>query len=129
MSNYFDNQTNWSWNVSDGKVTVTTQHDQPTPHSHTLDVTNVPIGEMADHTGEIMGDAHRTASHDYATTESNEQEAYEEAPSHSFSDLETGAEEQSETQSLSYDDLMSESESGAEADNSQSEDSEMGMDM
>lgn len=65
MSNYFDNQTNWSWNIDKNNVTVTTEHSQPKPHSHTLDITNVPIGEMVDNPGEIMGDAHRAASHDY----------------------------------------------------------------
>lgn len=61
MSNYFDNQSNWSWNVSKDSVLVTTDHGS---HTHTLDVTDVPIGEMADNTGRVMGDAHRAASHD-----------------------------------------------------------------
>lgn len=62
MANYFDNQSKWSWQVSDNKVLVTTDHGS---HTHTMDVTNVPIGEMADHTGQVMGDAHRAATHDF----------------------------------------------------------------
>lgn len=62
MSNYFDNQSNWSWNVNDGKAEVVTDHGT---HTHTLDVTDVPIGDMADNTGKVMGDAHREASHDF----------------------------------------------------------------
>lgn len=62
MSNYFDNQNKWSWQVSDKEVLVTTDHGN---HTHTIDITNVPIGEMADHTGQVMGDAHRAASHDF----------------------------------------------------------------
>lgn len=65
MANYFDNQTNWSWNVSDGKATVTTHHSKPKAHSHTMDVTNVPIGEMNDNPGKVMGELHRSVSHDY----------------------------------------------------------------
>lgn len=62
MSNYFDNQGNWSWYISDKSALVTTDHGD---HTHTLDVTNVPIGEMVDHTGEVMGEARRSASHDF----------------------------------------------------------------
>ncbi len=61
MSNYFDNQKNWSWINSDGKVTVVTNHGD---HTHTLDVTSVPIGEMVENGGKVMGDAHRASSHD-----------------------------------------------------------------
>ena len=62
MANYFDNQEKWSWKISENEVLVTTDHGN---HTHTLEVTNVPIGEMADNTGQVMGDAHRAASHDY----------------------------------------------------------------
>ena len=62
MSNYFDNQDKWSWQISDKEVLVTTDHGD---HTHTMDVTNVPIGEMVDHMGQVMGDAHRAASHDF----------------------------------------------------------------
>ncbi len=62
MANYFDNQEKWSWQISDKTALVTTDHGT---HTHTLDVTNVPIGEMVDHTGQVMGDAHRAASHDF----------------------------------------------------------------
>ena len=62
MSNYFDNQDKWSWNISEKEVLVTTDHGD---HTHTLDITNVPIGEMVDNTGQVMGDAHRAASHDF----------------------------------------------------------------
>lgn len=62
MANYFDNQSKWSWQVSDNAVLVTTDHGS---HTHTMDVTNVPIGEMVDHTGQVMGDAHRAAAHDF----------------------------------------------------------------
>ena len=62
MANYFDNQEKWSWQISDKEVLVTTDHGN---HTHTLDVTDVPIGDMVDHTGQVMGDAHRAASHDF----------------------------------------------------------------
>lgn len=62
MANYFDNQEKWSWKISENEVLVTTDHGN---HTHTLEVTNVPIGEMVDNTGQVMGDAHRAASHDY----------------------------------------------------------------
>ena len=63
MSNYFDNQDKWSWQVDDDGVHVTTDHGD---HTHTLDLTNVPIGEMTDNTGQVMWDAHRAASHDFS---------------------------------------------------------------
>ena len=62
MANYFDNQEKWSWQISDKAALVTTDHGT---HTHTVDVTDVPIGEMVDHTGQVMGDAHRAASHDF----------------------------------------------------------------
>ena len=43
MSNYFDNQDKWSWNISEKEVLVTTVHGN---HAHTLDIMNVPIGEI-----------------------------------------------------------------------------------
>ena len=64
MSNYFDNQKKWAWNVTNEKATITTDHGT---HTHTLDLTNVPIGELADNTGQVMGDAHREAAHDFDT--------------------------------------------------------------
>lgn len=42
MSNYFDNQDKWSWQISDKEVLVTTDHGD---HTHTMDITNVPIGK------------------------------------------------------------------------------------
>jgi hypothetical protein len=62
MSNYFDNQNKWSWQISDKTVLVTTDHGN---HTHTMEITNVPIGEMVDNTGKVMGDAHRSVSHDF----------------------------------------------------------------
>ena len=62
MSNYFDNQDKWSWQINNKTVEVTTDHGD---HTHTLNLTNVPIGEMVDHTGQVMGDAHRSVSHDF----------------------------------------------------------------
>lgn len=62
MANYFDNQDKWSWQISDKEVLVTTDHGD---HTHTLEVTQVPIGEMVEETGKVMGDAHRAASHDF----------------------------------------------------------------
>lgn len=62
MSNYFDNQSQWSWRISEEGVFVTTDHGN---HTHTLEVTNISIGEMANQTGEVMGKAHRAAPHDY----------------------------------------------------------------
>lgn len=66
MGSYFDNQSKWSWNVSDGKAQLTTDHGT---HTHTLDVSNVSVGEMNDNTGKVMGDAHRAASHDYKSAQ------------------------------------------------------------
>lgn len=62
MSNYFDNQDKWSWQITDNEALVITDHGD---HTHTIKVTNVPIGEMINHTGQVMGDAHRAASHDF----------------------------------------------------------------
>ena len=62
MSNYFDNQDKWSWQISDKEVLVTTDHGD---HTHTMDITNVPIGKMVDYTGQVMGDAHRSVPHDF----------------------------------------------------------------
>lgn len=64
MPNYFDNQTNWSWNVTEDQATVTTDHGD---HTHTLDLTGISIGDLDSNTGTVMGDAHRAASHDYKT--------------------------------------------------------------
>ena len=74
MANYFDNQTSWEWKVDDGKVEVTTDHGD---HIHTLDVTQIAVGNMAANTGQVMGDAHRAAPHDYK--EKGEQRMSEEA--------------------------------------------------
>lgn len=62
MSNYFDNQAKWSWQVSEKTVLVTTDHGS---HTHTMDVTNVPMDEMVEHSGKVMGDAHRSVPHDF----------------------------------------------------------------
>lgn len=62
MSNYFDNQKKWSWHISDKTVMVITDHGN---HLHKVAITNVPIGEMVDNTGKVMGDAHRFAPHDF----------------------------------------------------------------
>lgn len=62
MANYFDNQKNWSWKVTDKSVQITTDHGS---HTHTLDLTNVPIGNLSTNCGQTMGDAHRRAEHDY----------------------------------------------------------------
>lgn len=62
MANYFDNQKSWSWNVTGDKAEVITDHGT---HTHTLDLTEVSVGELADNTGQVMGDAHRAASHDF----------------------------------------------------------------
>lgn len=61
MSNYFDNQSRWSW-TNDGKsVKVTTDHGS---HTHTLDISNATIEDMYNNCGETMGNAHRATSHD-----------------------------------------------------------------
>lgn len=62
MSNYFDNQTSWNWNITNDSITVTTDHGD---HTHTLDLNNATFGDMLDHGDKTMGDAHRAASHDY----------------------------------------------------------------
>lgn len=62
MGNYFDNQSNWEWHNSNGSIQVYTDHGT---HTHTLDLTNIPIGAMIDNPGQTIGDAHRAASHDF----------------------------------------------------------------
>ena len=62
MSNYFDNQDRWSWNVTEDSISVTTDHGD---HTHTLDLNNATFGDMLDYGDRTMGDAHRAASHDY----------------------------------------------------------------
>ena len=67
MSNYFDNQEKYSWNVSTDGALVITDHGD---HTHTLDITDISIGELVNNTGQVMGEAHRAASHDYKTISS-----------------------------------------------------------
>ena len=43
MSNYFDNQEKYSWNVSTDGALVITDHGD---HTHTLDITDISIGEL-----------------------------------------------------------------------------------
>ncbi len=62
MSNYFDNQSNWNWNVTDNSISVETDHGK---HTHSLDLNNATLGDMYDNLGETMGDAHRASEHDY----------------------------------------------------------------
>lgn len=66
MSNYFDNQNQWSWTCNGQSVIVETAHSDHIhgDHIHRVDITNATIGDMYDKTGQIMGDAHRAASHD-----------------------------------------------------------------
>lgn len=61
MSNYFDNQSRWSWTCDGKSVRVETDHGN---HTHSVDITNVTIGDMYEKLGKTMGDAHRAASHD-----------------------------------------------------------------
>ena len=72
MSNYFDNQTKWSWQNDGEKVIVTTEHSHPKVHTHTMDITNVPIGEMIDNSGKVMGEAHRAVPHEYKDSKQNQ---------------------------------------------------------
>lgn len=66
MSNYFDNQKKWSWSVDHekGEVKVVTEHENPKPHTHTLDLSKVTLGEMYDNPGKVLGDAHRASEHE-----------------------------------------------------------------
>lgn len=68
MGDYFDNESNAnaSWNVTGDKVEYVVDHGD---HTHSLDLTNVTIGEMYENTNQVMGDAHREASHDYKDDE------------------------------------------------------------
>lgn len=52
MSNYFDNQEKYSWNVSTDGALVITDHGD---HTHTLDITDISIGELVNNTGQVMG--------------------------------------------------------------------------
>lgn len=61
MSNYFDNQSRWSWTVSDSSVKVETDHGS---HTHSVDISGATLGDMYDNCGRTMGDAHRSADHD-----------------------------------------------------------------
>lgn len=69
MSHYLDNQTSWEWHVDSKKAVVVT--DQGT-HTHTLDLTDVSVGELSDNPGKVLGDAHRAAPHDFKTKEESE---------------------------------------------------------
>lgn len=62
MSNYFDNQSRWSWTVTDKNISVTTDHGD---HTHTLNLNDVTFGDMLERGDQVMGDAHRAAEHDY----------------------------------------------------------------
>ena len=61
MTNYFDNNTNAEWHVTDDKVEIQVEHDD---HTHTLDITDVDAHELADNPGQVLGDAHRASGHD-----------------------------------------------------------------
>ena len=87
MSNYFDNQKNWSWIVNDEGAKVFTDHGN---HTHTVDVTKIPIGEMANNTGKAMGDTHRITPHDYKTADPKTvANASENTPSKNVSEMRT----------------------------------------
>lgn len=78
MSHYLDNQRSWEWHVTDDKAVVVTDHGN---HTHTLDLTNVSIGDLSENTGKTLGDAHRAAAHDYkseevSTTMANEKNSF-----------------------------------------------------
>lgn len=66
MSHYFDNQKSWEWHVTDDKAVVITDHGN---HTHTLDLTNVSVGDLSENTGKTLGDAHRAATHDFKMNE------------------------------------------------------------
>lgn len=69
MSHYLDNQTSWEWHVDSKKAVVVTDHGT---HTHTLDLTDVSVGELSDNPGKVLGDAHRAAPHDFKTKEESE---------------------------------------------------------
>lgn len=66
MSQYFDNQKNWEWHVTEEKAEVVTDHGT---HTHTLDLSKVSVGEISENTGKVLGDAHRAAPHDFKQEE------------------------------------------------------------
>ena len=68
MSNYLDNQGSWSWNVTKDSATITTDHGS---HTHTLNLSNISIGDIVSNPGKTLGDAHREATHDYKNDTSN----------------------------------------------------------
>ncbi len=70
MSNYFDNQQKWSWDIDKNHVVVTTDHGS---HTHSLEVTRIPIGDMVANTGQVMGDIHRSVPHDFKSPEKEAQ--------------------------------------------------------
>lgn len=37
-----------------------------------MDITNVPIGEMIDNSGKVMGEAHRAVPHEYKDSKQNQ---------------------------------------------------------
>ena len=51
---------------------MTTEHSYPKVHTHTMDITNVPIGEMIDNSGKVMGEAHRAVPHEYKESKQNQ---------------------------------------------------------
>lgn len=70
MSNYFDNQKNWNWDIDKNHVVVTTDHGS---HTHSLEVTRIPIGDMVANTGQVMGNIHRSVPHDFKSPEKEAQ--------------------------------------------------------
>lgn len=70
MSNYFDNQSKWAWDIDKDRVVVTTDHGS---HTHSLEVTRIPIGDMVANTGQVMGNIHRSVPHDFKSPEKEAQ--------------------------------------------------------
>lgn len=67
---FFDNQSKWAWDIDKDHVVVTTDHGS---HTHSLNVTKIPIGDMVTKTGKIMGDLHRSVPHDFKVPEKEAQ--------------------------------------------------------
>ena len=62
MSNYFDNQSRWSWTVTDDKIQVETDHGD---HMHHVGLEKATLGDLMDKPGQTLGNAHRAVEHDY----------------------------------------------------------------
>lgn len=62
MTDYFDNNKKWEWNVDDDEAVIVVDHGD---HTHRLDLSQIPADELNENPNKFLGDAHRASDHYY----------------------------------------------------------------